>query len=110
MSEIRCTMCGVQKPEDEFRLYPSGKRRRPFCKECESIETRRRYLERLRGDDKLTDCMADELKQINDLYDQRIAAGLNTFGKRRKKAKSSDYVTKQLSELLGDALVDDMPD
>ena len=90
-----CTMCGVEKAQEEFRKYPNG-RRYPYCLECQSIETRRRYLAGLKC---LTDAQEDELNQINKLYEMRLAKGLKTFGGKPRAGSMSEIIAKQMKSL-----------
>lgn len=97
MSKI-CCMCGQEKSVDQFRQYKSGKPY-TYCKDCESIEVRRRYLEK-----KGLECSqdeADELVLINHLYEKRLEKGLKTFGQRKRSSGGSclDLVNKQLKSL-----------
>lgn len=89
-----CTMCGVEKSVDQFREYPR-EGRYPYCLDCQSIETRRRYLTQksvISLDEE------EELQQINKLYEMRLAKGLRTFGDRSRKSAKS-IVDKQLALL-----------
>lgn len=69
-----CKNCGVEKPIDCFRTYYGGRKGRyTQCKECETIESRRKYLAR-KGS--LTDAEQTELDDIRKLYGLREASGL----------------------------------
>ena len=98
----RCTACGVDKPIEQFRPYynrPNG--HYPFCKECERIETKRKYLVKL-GDRRSEEQTAD-LNKIEKLYDIRQAAGLKVpsriHGARSAKPSVSSIVDEQLKKL-----------
>ena len=93
----KCTMCGQEKLQEDFRQYPNGKRY-PYCLECQSIETRRRYLEQIEEAQGLTDEQQDELNAIRALYEARIEAGLKTFGTRQTKSVK-DIVATQMKAL-----------
>lgn len=70
-----CKRCGTEQPIDNFRRYydkPTG--RYTFCRTCERIETRRKYL--VRNYERLNDDQKRELESIEQLYDARVAAGL----------------------------------
>ena len=90
-----CTMCGEDKLLDEFRLYPNGKKRYPYCKDCQTIENRRRYLV---GLPTLSVEQMGELNTINELYDKRIECGLNTFS-RTKSVTALELAKQQLDKL-----------
>lgn len=90
-----CTMCGDEKPLDEFRPYPKGDKRYPYCLECQAIENRRRYLV---GKSTLDIDQQIELDVINELYDKRIENGLDTFN-RTKSSNALDLARQQLSKL-----------
>lgn len=69
-----CKNCGVEKPIDCFRpYYGERKGRYTQCKECEAIESRRKYLARKEA---LTDAEQMELDNIRKLYYLREARGL----------------------------------
>ena len=93
----KCTMCGQEKLQEDFRQYPNGKRY-PYCLECQSIETRRRYLEQIEEAQGLTDEQQDELNAIRALYEARSEAGLKTFGTRQTKSVK-DIVATQMKAL-----------
>lgn len=70
-----CRSCGVDKPIDCFRqYYGTQKGRYTYCKECESIESRRKYLTRKTA---LTESERQDLANIQELYSLRVARGLN---------------------------------
>lgn len=74
-----CKRCGRELPEDNFRTYYGGRKGTySFCKQCESIEQRRKYLCRkdTAAGDGLTVEEMEELDKINELYDRRAALGL----------------------------------
>ena len=81
----RCTSCGIERPVDNFRpYYNRSTGRYPYCKECERIETRRKYLSQI-------DCNEQqkiELSKIEQLYDLRQAAGLRVPSRKRQKQSS----------------------
>lgn len=70
-----CARCGKTLPEENFRHYYNNRKGTyRYCKMCESIEARRRYLA---SQDSLTATQSEELDKINKLYDARFAAGLS---------------------------------
>lgn len=98
----KCTMCGEEKPIDEFRTQKQkGKTyTRPYCKTCEAIEVRRQYLLNLLT---LTEEQLVELNNIQELYRLRVASGLNTFGQRKSQGAGhiNEHVKAQLDKLRG---------
>ena len=69
-----CTSCGVDKPINDFRQYYAGRKGHyRYCKACERIETRRKYLV---GKDELAPKELQELADIEELYELRTAKGL----------------------------------
>lgn len=98
---IKCTMCGEEKDKEEFRVQKAnskrGEYRRPYCKDCETIEVRRQYLLSFAD---LPPERQEELNQINELYRLRQANGLRTFGNRKcHKGTTTDLIAGQLSKL-----------
>ena len=81
-----CSRCGETKPVEAFRKYYNRDSTYKFCKECERIEARRKYLV-ARGD-ALTDAQAAELASINKLYSYREARGLDIPGKSRSRCSN----------------------
>lgn len=93
-----CTMCGGEKSLEEFRKYQNGKRY-PYCLECQTIETRRRYLLTLETKQGLSRDQQDELAAIRQLYEMRLKAGLKTFGGKPRVGSVSDIVDRQMKDL-----------
>lgn len=91
-----CSRCGEDKPVEAFRKYYNREGTYRFCKECERIEARRKYL--LSLGDVLTPDKVQELDAINRLYSYREAQGLDIPGKIRPRAngKISAIVDEQL--------------
>lgn len=92
-----CTMCGIEKSVDQFREYPR-EGRYPYCLECQSIETRRRYLAQKTV---ISLEEEEELQQINRLYELRVAKGLRTFGDKSRNKSARSLVDKQIAALEG---------
>lgn len=90
-----CSMCGSEKSQEEFRKYPNGKSY-PYCLECQTIETRRRYLmsKTVRTDEEM-----EEEKAINELYKKRLEKGLKTFGGKSRTGSVKSIVDKQMKDL-----------
>ena len=93
-----CSMCGGAKPLEEFRKYPNGNRY-PYCLECQTIETRRRYLLSLEGGSNFTREHGDELDAIRELYELRVAKGLKTFGRKPRVGSVLQMVSEQKKSL-----------
>lgn len=94
-----CSMCGGEKSLEEFRKYPNGKSY-PYCLECQTIETRRRYLLKLEnGYQGLSQESQAELDSINKLYDKRLEKGLKTFGGKSRAVSVRAIVDKQMKSL-----------
>lgn len=90
-----CSSCGQKKLVDNFRPYYGGRNGRySYCKDCEKIAQRRKYL--LHRPD-LTDEEAEELEAIETLYTKRKEAGLKIIGSIRSKTGVSTLVQKELS-------------
>lgn len=96
MDTKTCSRCGVDKPLDNFRSYYGGRKGTyKYCKECERIESRRRYLVGLGG--KATLEQAKTLAAIERLYDIRAERGLDVPGRTRADAPiSTDDLVAQL--------------
>ena len=69
-----CSRCGIEKPIAEFREYYTVSGTYKYCKECEKIEARRKYL--IRKGDAITDAQREELDRIGILYERRRSKGL----------------------------------
>jgi len=86
-----CKRCGVEKPIVDFREYYGGRKGTySFCKTCERIEQRRKYLvtKDCASPDSLTAEEYDELQKINELYEMRQAAGLKVPIRRPERGVS----------------------
>lgn len=91
-----CTTCGQEKSPEEFRRYPGNSPRRyPYCLECQSIETRRRYLVGKVKSRTNTVEEGVELEQIEDLYRLRLEKGLKTLGARSGKSSTVRHLVDQ---------------
>lgn len=89
-----CKRCGATKPLTEFRDYYGGKPGKyTFCKTCEKIEARRKYLRRK---PELSVVEQQELNEIERLYEQRKARGLTVPRKRTSGVRS--IVEDELNE------------
>lgn len=81
-----CSRCGTEQPLSNFRQYynrGANAGTYKFCKECERIETRRKYL--VGRGDAVTQAQKEELASIHRLYDLRASKGLDVPGRIRHK-------------------------
>lgn len=91
-----CKRCGAEKPIVEFRDYYGGRKGSySFCKTCERIEQRRKYLS---SKHELTDAEAEELQKINELYAMRQDAGLKVPVRRPERGVTS-IVDSMMAEM-----------
>lgn len=72
MQTKTCKRCGRERHISEFRPYYGKPGTYSYCKICEKIEQRRKYLV---GKEQLSEDEAAELQKINVLYDRHQAAG-----------------------------------
>lgn len=96
-----CKRCGVSKPRTDFRDYYGGRKGSySFCRSCERIEQRRKYLatKDATSPDGLTATEAEELHKINELYAMRAAAGLSVPARRPDRGVT-DLVDAQIAEM-----------
>ena len=94
-----CSTCGQEKSVDNFRKYYGGRKGRySYCKECEKIEQRRKYLSKR---SELTASEQTELDNILQLYGMRQAAGLKVLGKIRSSTGVNNLVDAQMEVLNG---------
>ena len=96
MDTKTCTSCGVDKPITDFRKYYAGRKGHyRYCKACERIETRRKYLV---GKDELQPAEQQELADINKLYEMHIAKGLRPPVGTPKSDTTHDLVRQMLEQ------------
>lgn len=99
-----CKRCGKDQPLENFRKYYGGREGYyTFCKTCEKIEARRKYLMRL--GDKATPEQLEEIAKIDKLYDMQHAAGLSA---PRHRTKTKDLVDSLLQEATGKVMINRM--
>lgn len=97
MDTKTCKRCGIEQPVDNFRnYYGRAKGKYTFCRTCERIEARRKYLNSRR--DTLSPEQVDELNSIEQLYDLRAANNLAVPG--RSTAMGSPSVSSLVDEQL----------
>lgn len=96
-----CTRCGIERPIGHFRQYYNrSKGTYTFCKTCESIEGRRKYLvgKDAASLDGLSAEEQYELDKINELYEQHRAAGRPVPGSRKSPKGVTSVVEAMLSK------------
>lgn len=64
----KCKQCGAVKPLVDFRPYHNSTSRCNTCLVCESINGKRRYLEKKQNNGTITETEQDELEKIYKLY------------------------------------------
>ena len=98
MSTKICAYCGEEKPIEAFRNYYNCKTGTyTYCRSCEKIETRRKYLKR-KGEN-ITPVQQEELDKIEQLYSLRVANGLAAPGRKRAVNTVSKLLDEQLAML-----------
>ena len=93
MTYKTCAHCGEVRPIDMFRKYYNRPGLYAFCKICEKIETRRKYLVRKSN---LSEAEKIELDNIIKLYEYQSSLGLRA--NKKSKVKVADIVAEQLSK------------
>jgi len=90
----KCKQCGGIKPLDQYRKYYGGRQGTyNTCRDCESINSRVKYLKRKA---ELTPDEDNELTQIYDLWDAQRLVGLKPPNSRRPV---SDLVVDMLADV-----------
>lgn len=95
METKTCKRCGAAKPLTDYRSY-YGKGQNgtyTFCKECERIESRRKYLVKL--GDSANPKQREALVAIERLYAERARKGL-AVPKPRCTSTTDDIVARHL--------------
>ena len=64
----KCKQCGAVKPLVDFRPYHNSTSRCNTCLVCESINGKRRYLEKKQNNGTITETEQEELEKIYKLY------------------------------------------
>lgn len=95
-----CSRCGIERPLEDFRTYynAGSTSQYKYCKECESIESRRKYLVGKHKKNALTVEQLNELQSIEQLYAIRGAKGLDVPGKSRSRNATASLVAKYINE------------
>lgn len=96
-----CKRCGREQSVDQFRDYYGGRKGQySFCKTCEKIEQRRKYLANkdAASPDGLSTDERVELDKINRLYDAHHAAG-RQVPVRRPDRGVTDLVDQMLADM-----------
>lgn len=97
-----CSRCGETRPISMFRKYygeRKGEQRSTykFCKVCESIEARRKYIVGL--GERASEDQQRELDDILKLYECRKALGLDVPTRRGVNGRVTASVQDQLATL-----------
>ena len=92
-----CIGCGVEQPISCFRQYYNGRKGRyNHCKDCETIESRRKYLSRKT---ERSGAEQEELDNIQKLYDMRVVKGLRPPSRsNRPRTKAAALVAAALQD------------
>lgn len=97
MDKKVCSYCGKEKTETQFRKYYQGSsagKLYNYCKECEKIENRRKYLI------KMGETNSSEYNAICTLYNKRLEAGLQVPRSfNNTSVDVTSLVMKQLQDL-----------
>lgn len=97
----KCKQCGAVKPLVDFRPYHNSEARCHTCLVCESINGKRRYLEKKRNNGNITETEQDELDKIYRLYKILSDKGLEpprvSPGKRGAESTVNELVNIMLS-------------
>ena len=98
METKKCTHCGEHKPVDQFRRYYGGRKGTyRYCKSCERLITRYRYL--VGKDSAATQQECEELAKLRKLFDLRHELGLETpLREHRAEVRTSDLLDEQLEK------------
>jgi hypothetical protein len=97
-----CSRCGTEQPLINFRQYynrGANAGTYKFCKECERIETRRKYL--VGRGDAATQAQKEELANIYKLYDLRGSRGLDVPGRMRGKPSTVKSIVDTYLQEVG---------
>lgn len=90
-----CKQCGEAKTIEQFRsYYNGGDGHYRVCKVCESINSRRKYLEHKADSD-----TNEELLMIYQLYDMQRSKGLAPPRQGKRSKSTSTIVSQQLNKL-----------
>lgn len=92
-----CSVCGRELSVDRFRMYHNKPGKTwPYCKDCESIEMRRKYLQNKGAD--MSDEEYAELEKIGELYKRHAEAGRRVLGScKPRNQKASALVDEMLA-------------
>lgn len=99
METKMCKRCGIERPIDQFRRYYNRtKGLYSFCKTCERIEQRRKYLvaKDAVSRDGLSSNEQQELDKIEELYEYHTSCGRAVPGKR----KASHSVIADIEDIM----------
>lgn len=102
----KCKQCGAVKPLVDFRPYHNSTSRCHTCLVCESINGKRRYLEKKQNNGTITETEQEELDKIYKLYSILEAKGLKppriSPGKRGAESTVIDALDYMLAAFESD--------
>lgn len=102
----KCKQCGAVKPLVDFRPYHNSKSRCHTCLVCESINGKRRYLEKKQNNQTISETEQEELDKIYRLYSILEAKGLKppriSPGKRGAESTVIDALDYMLAAFESD--------
>lgn len=90
-----CSVCGREQRVSMFRAYAHNANKLwPYCKECESIEIRRKYLQK-KGEN-ISEAEYAELQKINELYKRHAEAGRRVLGNCKPRNRKAGILVDEL--------------
>lgn len=96
MNAQTCKQCGELKPIEQFRKYYGGRKGHyKYCKSCEKINSRAKYL--ANKAEYMSDAELEEFQKIQRLWDAQRSAGL-------QPPRAKDSPVASLSESLDDMI------
>ena len=102
----KCKQCGAVKPLVDFRPYHNSTSRCHTCLVCESINGKRRYLEKKQNNGTISETEQEELDKIYKLYGILEAKGLKppriSPGKRGAESTVIDALDYMLAAFESD--------
>lgn len=96
----KCKQCGAVKPLVDFRPYHNSTSRCNTCLVCESINGKRRYLEKKQNNGTITETEQEELEKIYRLYSILEDKGLRPPRVSPGKRGAESTVIEALDHML----------
>ena len=92
-----CSHCGEEKPLSSFRHYYGGRKGTyKYCKDCEKIITREKYL--VAKGVRRTPQEEMELQKIHKLYELRVSVGLEAPRHSDNRVGTVDLIDQMLAK------------